>query len=300
MGDQFSLASKSIMKTYCLSLAILLATAVANASPKGMPSKGPDCPPPPKCLPPKECGPDEIHCPDMTPPPPKNDCPMCEGDCPTFPPCPGQGSCMPAKYDNPNKPGSQCANMCPSAPCGQDQHICPKDFDSEGCPLQETCAPMPTCGEKPMCPKTHEMNGCPAQPECDYDSQIRCTPAAKAGEDCPPMSYCMERKFYKPEGQVCFNFCPRECEDGMEPCPPDFDDKGCPMPNGCAKAGALETECPRNHAPNGCTILMPPKCVDNGEVDCPVGSDEKGCHMGFTCAKSAAECPQPYFPAPEF
>ena len=45
-------------------------------------------------------------------------------------------------------------------------------------------------------------------------------------------------------GKMCPGFCPIDCPEGQQPCQPDFDANGCPMPQTC---GCGDDSCPRTN-----------------------------------------------------
>merc|ERR1719210_962582 len=134
-------------------LFVLMLGALANAL---------DCPPPPDCGPPT-CGGDEIWCRDHIPPPTGPQCPTCPNECLVHPPCP-TGTCIKTEVDGPH--GNKCYNACPAPPCQDGLTQCAQDYDSNGCPMPQSCVPMANCpGERSSCVRTHDSVGCPVDPE---------------------------------------------------------------------------------------------------------------------------------------
>ena len=98
-------------------------------------------------------------------------------------------------------------------------------------------------------------------------------------------------------GKMCPGFCPIDCPEGQQPCQPDFDANGCPMPQTC---GCGDDSCPRTNDWRGCPVTPRPTC-NEGEMVCANGADDRGCHTGFSCHPGFPnKCPAPALPPPNF
>merc|ERR1712110_71748 len=234
-------------------------------------------------------------------------------DCPEAPQCDGPGYCIPTHSPHPFRPEVTCPNWCTGPPCGDFQETCPPDYDSDGCLMPTTCAPLPDTCDGPQarqvsewCPRSYDDSGCPAQPLCGPD-EMMCTPPAPAFTDmayarqifCPPMSECYPATVFSEMDKPCPNICPLyECPEGMAGCPQDYNSEGCPMPLSCGTVNADGTmDCPMSYGSNGCALVYPPDCPE--EASCvPLGADYRGCHLGFECYPPDSVCPPPQLPAP--
>lgn len=125
--------------------------------------------------------------------------------------------------------------------------VCHPATDGAGCPLacpcemsQQECPPMPA-------PKGMEPGPCPEPPLC----LPRMQPSGNPYVEGPSFAY---GGFHRHHEGSCAVPCPEHCEArGMQTCPVDYDQMGCPLPEVCA---GFDEECPQPKRDSmGCEIF---------------------------------------------
>ena len=167
---------------------------------------------------------------------------------------------------------TDCAANCPTY-CNNDQMSCFGGYDSQGCPLADTCMDWgydmgdgmfchnycpPTCHDGDMvCPGWKDsQTGCQMEPDM-------CMPSTHYGYGWDPATG---------EFTDCMAFCPKYCNNDEMMCPGGYDSQGCPKEDTCMSHGYEMAD------GSFCYNYCPAACHE-GEMVCPGWVGDNGCQM---------------------